>query len=51
MAAQEDGGRSYAEVCADTLDIDKYRRLVEDDGAGAISSFVGVTRNVFQNKV
>mmetsp|Transcript_14665 Transcript_14665/g.41242 ORF Transcript_14665/g.41242 Transcript_14665/m.41242 type:complete len:157 (+) Transcript_14665:77-547(+) len=49
--AANDGGRVHAEVSAEQLDVDKYRRLVEDDGAGAISSFVGVTRNVFQGKV
>lgn len=50
----DDAGRDarcFVEVVGEGLEVDKYRRLVEDDGAGAIASFVGVTRNTFQGKV
>mmetsp|Transcript_39926 Transcript_39926/g.101181 ORF Transcript_39926/g.101181 Transcript_39926/m.101181 type:complete len:159 (-) Transcript_39926:11-487(-) len=49
----DDAGRDarcFVEVVGEGLEVDKYRRLVEDDGAGAIASFVGVTRNTFQGK-
>lgn len=48
MALQE--GACYAEVTPDALDQSKYVELVADPGAGAIASFVGVTRNSFQGK-
>ncbi|KAI3423847.1 hypothetical protein D9Q98_009682 [Chlorella vulgaris] len=48
VALQE--GACYAEVTPDALDQSKYVELVADPGAGAIASFVGVTRNSFQGK-
>jgi len=40
----------HAEVSPDSLDISTYTQLVSDPGAGAIASFIGVTRNTFQGK-
>jgi molybdopterin synthase catalytic subunit len=40
----------YAEITPDTLDIMKYTNLVSDPGAGAIASFIGVTRDTFDAK-
>uniref|UniRef100_A0A061RE70 Molybdopterin synthase catalytic subunit n=1 Tax=Tetraselmis sp. GSL018 TaxID=582737 RepID=A0A061RE70_9CHLO len=40
----------YVEISCSPLDIQKYITLVEDDSAGAISTFVGVTRDDFQGK-
>ena len=39
------------EVTDEALDINRYVELVADPGAGAISTFSGVTRNNFQGKV
>ncbi|KAG2493258.1 hypothetical protein HYH03_008396 [Edaphochlamys debaryana] len=44
----EGGGRVFVEVTGEDLDINKYVELVADPGAGAISTFSGVTRNNFQ---
>ena len=38
------------EVTGEPLDITRYVALVSDPGAGAISTFSGVTRNNFQGK-
>lgn len=43
-------GPDYVEVIDVPLDITKYTGLVADPGAGAISTFSGVTRNNFQGK-
>ena len=40
----------FCEVTSDPLDISRYVELVADPGAGAISTFTGVTRNNFQGK-
>lgn len=40
----------FVEVTGDALDVKKYMDLVADPGAGAISTFSGVTRNNFQGK-
>ena len=37
-------------VTGDSLDLNHYASLVADPGAGAISTFSGVTRNNFQGK-
>ena len=37
-------------VTADVLQLSEYIEYVQDDGAGAISTFSGVTRNVFDGK-
>ncbi len=37
-------------VTPDTLHLSQYVAYVEDDSAGAIATFSGVTRNVFQGK-
>lgn len=31
--------------------LDEVTRLVQDDGAGAITTFSGTTRNIFQGKL
>lgn len=49
MAVQD--GRSYVEVTGEPLSINHYSQLAADPGAGAISTFTGVTRNNFQGKV
>lgn len=41
----------YVEIAGHDLDIRKYMELVADPGAGAISTFSGITRNNFQGKV
>ena len=43
-------GTIFACVTGEPLDLNYYAALVADPGAGAISSFTGVTRNVFQGK-
>ena len=43
-------GRFYVEITPEALDLPKYTSLVEDPSAGAIATFVGVTRNHFQGK-
>jgi hypothetical protein len=43
-------GKIFACVTGEPLDLNYYASLVSDPGAGAISSFTGVTRNVFQGK-
>jgi molybdopterin synthase catalytic subunit len=49
-AELREGDRCYAEVTPGPLDLAKYVALVGDDGAGAIATFSGVTRNSFQGK-
>lgn len=49
--AQQASGQGWAvEVTDQPLDIAKYTGLVTDPAAGAISSFIGTTRNNFQGK-
>lgn len=43
-------GRCYAEVGPHPLDLQKLVDLVADDGAGAVATFTGTTRNTFQGK-
>lgn len=43
-------GNCFAEVTENELDIQQYIDGVADPGAGAIASFLGVTRNSFQGK-
>lgn len=40
----------FVEVTGETLNITDYVNRVADPGAGAISTFSGVTRNNFQGK-
>lgn len=40
----------FVEMSAEPLDLLKYTSLVEDDGAGAIATFLGVTRDNFNGK-
>jgi molybdopterin synthase catalytic subunit len=42
--------RALVEVTDEPLHMDRYVEFVGDPGAGAISSFVGVTRNTFGGK-
>ena len=42
--------RDHVHVTAERLDIAHYSSLVSDPAAGAISSFVGTTRNNFASK-
>lgn len=41
---------SYAEITPDALDLAKYTTWVSDPGAGAIATFIGVTRDTFNGK-
>eukprot|EP00878_Enallax_costatus_P040164 GHUV01046169.1.p1 GENE.GHUV01046169.1~~GHUV01046169.1.p1 ORF type:complete len:122 (+),score=31.68 GHUV01046169.1:682-1047(+) len=50
MTKEQHGSNWYVEVTDQRLDICKYTQLVTDPGAGAISSFIGTTRNNFQGK-
>jgi molybdopterin synthase catalytic subunit len=43
-------GNLYVEITPDSLDVTKYTKLVSDPGAGAIASFIGVTRDTFVGK-
>ena len=43
-------GNLYVEITPDTLDAMKYTNLVSDPGAGAIASFIGITRDTFDGK-
>ncbi|KXZ56266.1 hypothetical protein GPECTOR_1g232 [Gonium pectorale] len=45
-----DPNNIIVEVTGEPLDINRYVALVADPGAGAISTFSGVTRNNFQGK-
>jgi molybdopterin synthase catalytic subunit len=40
----------FVEVVAGALDLNKYIKLVEDPGAGAIATFSGVTRDNCEGK-
>lgn len=41
---------TFVRVTPDTLHLSQYVAYVEDDSAGAVATFSGVTRNVFQGK-
>ena len=45
-----EGGAIVVEVTEEKLSIDVISQRVEDPGAGAIATFTGVTRNVFNAK-
>ena len=49
-SAEALGGRCYAEVTPSPLGVEPYTQRVAHPGAGAIASFVGVTRDSFQGK-
>jgi molybdopterin synthase catalytic subunit len=51
MTLQACGEGWFVEVTDQALDICKYTALVTDPAAGAISSFIGTTRNNFQGNV
>jgi molybdopterin synthase catalytic subunit len=44
----ESDGRDIAVLTADRIDISAVIDAVRDDGAGAISTFIGTTRNTFE---
>ena len=48
--AQLEEGACFVEVTPEALDAGAYLARVGDPGAGALASFVGVTRNSFQGK-
>lgn len=50
MAASLTGDFFFVEVTPAALDIARHCDAVADNGAGAISTFIGVTRNNFQGK-
>ncbi|GFR47165.1 hypothetical protein Agub_g8858 [Astrephomene gubernaculifera] len=50
MSSQQAAINFFVEVTGESLDLNKYVTLVADPGAGAISTFSGVTRNNFQGK-
>jgi molybdopterin synthase catalytic subunit len=41
---------AFVEVCAAPLSLERYVAAVADDGAGAIATFIGVTRDTFDGK-
>jgi molybdopterin synthase catalytic subunit len=43
-------GNLYVEITPDMLDVIKYTNIVSDPGAGAIASFIGITRDTFDGK-
>ena len=45
-----EGGNWEVEIVGTPLDLNECAQIVSDDRAGAISSFVGVTRNTFDGK-
>ena len=40
----------FVEISSQALDLRKYASLVADDGAGAVATFMGVTRDNFDGK-
>jgi len=50
MAHERSGDSWYVEVTEQTLDLNKYVQKVTSPAAGAISTFIGTTRNNFQGK-
>lgn len=50
MADEAQQSVDLVEVSGEPLDLLKYTRWCSDPGAGAISTFSGVTRNNFQGK-
>lgn len=42
--------RDYVEISAEPLSHDAIVARAHDDGAGAIVTFIGITRNVFEGK-
>ena len=48
MAGMSEG--SLVELSEEPLSLERYVAAVADDGAGAISTFIGVTRNTFQGR-
>ena len=50
MAATATSDGVCVEVSAEPLSLDRYVAAVADDGAGAIATFIGVTRNTFEGK-
>jgi molybdopterin synthase catalytic subunit len=50
MAETATGDGVCVEVSAEPLSLDRYVTAVADDGAGAIATFIGVTRNTFEGK-
>eukprot|EP00899_Mesostigma_viride_P028578 jgi/Mesvir1/8905/Mv02787-RA.1 len=46
----EDDGDTTVELTYEPLDLAKYAAAVQDDGAGAVSTFSGTTRNTFEGK-
>lgn len=45
-----DKKRILVEVIQEPLQLDRYTAFVQDDGAGAIATFTGVTRDNFNGK-
>lgn len=50
MIQVDSGANWHVEVTNHQLSINKYTEFVTDPGAGAIASFIGTTRDNFQNK-
>jgi len=44
-------GKDIVEICEENISVEKYIELVSSPTAGAISSFLGTTRNEFDGKV
>ena len=49
MAGEEAGG-DVVEIVEDAIDVRKYMDKVRDAGAGAIATFLGTTRDTFEDK-
>jgi molybdopterin synthase catalytic subunit len=50
MSSEASGPQWYVEVTEQQLSLDKYVQQVTRPEAGAISTFIGITRNNFQGK-
>ena len=50
MQDHKNSDNSLVEVCASPLSLQALVALVEDDGAGAVATFSGNTRNTFQGR-
>ncbi|CAG9466341.1 unnamed protein product [Pedinophyceae sp. YPF-701] len=48
--SRQETDRTYVEVTPEPLDLQKLVQFVTDPGAGAISTFIGTTRDTFEGK-
>jgi len=50
MQQPDPAASDFVEVTAEPLSLDRCVAAVADDGAGAIATFIGVTRDTFEGK-